>query len=71
MRNRVKEFRVEYDQFVKDVEKIFKSTTSQKTTKLVMCGRCGDTVSVREDCSCGYIGAMVKRIMKKGDQKVG
>ena len=53
-----------YDQFLKDSEEIFKYTG--KGPKAVMCTRCGDTVNSTKDndCSCGYIGRIVRRILK-------
>lgn len=56
---------MEYDlaQFEKDLEEIF--SVSGDHPKLVVCGRCGDIVSPKDgDCSCGYIGRLMRQILK-------
>ncbi len=56
---------MEYDlvQFEKDMEKIFAVSGDQP--KIVMCCKCGDRVSTKDgDCSCGYIGRIMRRILK-------
>ncbi|KKN31701.1 hypothetical protein LCGC14_0821240 [marine sediment metagenome] len=58
---------MEYDlaQFEKNMEEIF-APVSSPHKKVVMCGRCGDTVAASDgDCTCGYIGRIMRQILKR------
>lgn len=59
-------------QFEKDIEEIFSYIPHGEHEKVVMCCRCGDTVSASDgDCTCGYIGEIVRRIVRNSKTKEG
>lgn len=60
-------------QFEKDLEVIFAVAPEfSPHKKVVMCCQCGDTVSASDgDCSCGYIGEVMRRIVRDSATKEG
>ncbi len=54
-----------YTDLVDGLEAIFTMVAS-RTPRSVLCGRCGDVVTVGEksDCTCGYIGKMVDYLIE-------
>ncbi len=60
---------VSYAELIEGLDAIFTMVAS-RTPRSVLCGRCGDVVTVGEksDCTCGYIGKMVDYLMEKRNE---